>query len=545
MNITLAKEARVVDINEQIKRIVSGFKQLPYLFIGTGFSIRYANAMSWWDLLFSIWKNVYDDNEIEFEKGLQRIEYELSLETSKITKEQKKYYVFPQMALELQKEFNTRYYNDSKFEKIIFSKAETEEIIRNKHDPFKYYVTKLTQEIKLDDTKKEYGELVPLIKNQSKIAGIITTNYDECLEEIFKDFDVNIGQDNMLLANINSAFEIYKIHGGVSKPNSLVFTKEGYDYFEAKLKYLSAKLLTIFVEHPIIFIGYGMGDPNIQNLFREISECLTQDDLEKAKSNFIFISPKFGGEDEIKIREFNYGPKRIPMTELVLNDYSCFYEKLDNIVSSMPVKLMRKIQDMVTKYIYSTDVTNNIMFGNINSPDIDDDKAAIYVGSMDTISQMGFETFGIMDILEDVLYDNKPFLCNEKLITKTFKNIRSTSGKTFLPVYKYVHKLEMNIEDIPSDYLIIKDCEDIAPSEHKDKYVDKDANFQSLQEITAQYPDHIPKQLSNIKYYAKKIKAEDLWEYLKENYENGTYFEKSKKPTFKKLTALYDFLKYK
>ena len=27
--------------------------------------------------------------------------------------------------------------------------------------------------------------------------------------------------------------------------------------FDKKLKYLSAKLLTIFVEHPIIFIGYG------------------------------------------------------------------------------------------------------------------------------------------------------------------------------------------------------------------------------------------------------------------------------------------------
>lgn len=536
-----------MNINEQIKQAVSEFKQLPYLFVGTGFSIRYANAMSWKELLFSIWKVVHDDNELEFEKSLQRIEYELKLQSPDLTEEQKKYDIFPQMALELQKEFNILYYRESEFEKTVFTTDESEEIIKNKYDPFKYYVTKLTRKIKLDSTKEEYKELVPLIKNQNKIAGIITTNYDECLEEIFRDFDVNIGQDNMLLSNVNSAFEIYKVHGCVTNPNSLVFTKADYDYFLNKLKYLSAKLLTIFVEHPIIFIGYGMGDPNIQNLFQEISECLAQEDLERAKRNFIFISPVFEGESEIRIREFSYGTKRIPMTEFRLADYSCFYEKLDSIVSSMPVKLMRKMQDMVTKYIYSTEVTNNIMFGSINSPEIDDDKAALYVGTVDTIAQMGFDSFGIMDILEDILYDNKPFLCNEKLISKTFKNIRSTSGTTFLPVYKYIRNLGMDVKDIPEDYLIIRDYSDIAPnwSEKNNNYIDENANFKCLQEIIDKYPNHIPKQFANIKHYAGRIKADELGEYLRDNYEKGIYFEKTRISTFKKLTAFYDFLKYK
>lgn len=536
-----------MDINGQIKEIVSEFKQLPYLFIGTGFSIRYANAMSWKELLFSIWKIVHNDNELEFEKGLQRIEYEMSFRMPDITEEQKKYFIFPQMASELQKEFNMLSYRDCEFEKAVFTVSETEDVIQNKYDPFKYYVTKLTREIKLDSTKIEYNELVPLIKNQNKIAGIITANYDKCLEEIFSDFDVNVGQDNMLLANINSAFEIYKVHGCVTVPNSLVFTKEDYDYFSDKLKYLSAKLLTIFVEHPIIFIGYGMGDPNIQNLFKEISECLTQEDLKKAKNNFIFISPVFEGENEIRIREFDYSTKRILMTELRLNDYSCFYEKLESIVSSMPVKLMRKMQDMVTQYIYSTEITNNIMFGSINSPDIDDNKAALYIGTVDTIAQMGFDSFGIMDIMEDILYDNKPFLCNEKLISKTFKNIRSISGTTFLPIYKYIRNLGMDIKDIPKDYLVIKTYKDIEPnwSEKNNNYIDKSADFRCLQEIIDKYPNHIPKQFANIKFYANRIGADELAEYLKDNYEKGTYFEKSKVSTFKKLTAFYDFLKYK
>ncbi len=106
-----------MNINEQIKKIVSEFKQLPYLFIGTGFSIRYANAMTWKELLFSIWKVVYNNNQFEFEKGLQRIEYELSLHSSNITDDQKKYYIYPQMALELQQEFNMLYYRKKSLNK--------------------------------------------------------------------------------------------------------------------------------------------------------------------------------------------------------------------------------------------------------------------------------------------------------------------------------------------------------------------------------------------------------------------------------------------
>lgn len=532
------------NVEEKIKEIVASFDQLPYLFIGTGLSMRYANAFSWDELLYSIWKVVYGDDRFKFDKGLQRIEYELKSSLSNKTEEQKKYYIFPKLASELQKQFNTLYYSDETFESNVFTDAESKDIINSKYDPFKYYVTKCTSQIEIDETKEEYKELNSLLHNQNKIAGIITTNYDTCLESLFKDFDVMVGQEKMLLSNVNSIFEIYKIHGSISDPNSIVFTKEDYDYFDNKLKYLSSKLLTIFVEHPIIFIGYGMGDPNVQELFSAISECLSHEALQKAKDNFIFITPAFGGNEEVRTREFNYGANKILMTELVLEDYSMFYKELGAIVSSMPVKLMRKMQDMVTRYVYSTTATNNIIFGSINSPDIDEGKAAIYVGSMDTISQIGFDSFDIMDIMEDVLFDNKPFLLNKKLITNTFKNIRSLSGSTYLPIYKYIKSLNMDIHEIPKNYLVVKSCEDIKPNSTEKKYVDAEFKVNSIQDIIEAYPNHLLKQFANIKQHACDINADDLGDYLRNHYKSGTYFESTRISAFKKLTALYDYLKY-
>ena len=196
-----------------------------------------------------------------------------------------------------------------------------------------------------------------------------------------------------------------------------------YENFDRKLKYLSAKLLTIFVEHPIIFIGYGLGDVNIRKLFQEIAECLTAEQLDKIKDNFIFILPAFGAKESFGKREIVFGKHSIIINEFMLDDYSFLYQSLSKIQSSMPIKLARKLQSMVCNYVYSAEAQNNILFGDIDSPDIDDNKAAVYFGKIDTVTQMGFSYFNIDEILEDVLFNNKPYLINPQLIEKTFKNI--------------------------------------------------------------------------------------------------------------------------
>lgn len=532
-------------LEEQIKKLVSSFQQLPFLFIGTGISMRYADAPSWSTLLYQIWSSMNGDDDKKFNKMVQRIEFELGNRLSEVSEEDKKYYINPEIASELQKQFNHLFYNDDLFTEKMFDDDESSEIITNKYDPFKYYIAKMMKSLTIKNEERETNELTHLINIQNKIAGIITTNYDCILEHVFTDFNIIVGQDNLLLSNANNIFEIFKIHGSTTVPNSIVITQTDYKYFDEKLKYLSAKLLTLFVEHPIIFMGYGMGDLNILKLFEEISLCLNVEQLEKTKSNFIFITPASGMEENIRTKELAFGNKRVYMTEIFLNDYSVLYKELLNIKSSLPIKMVRKLQDMVTNYIYSTDAKNNIIFGNINSPDIDDSKAAIYVGTTETVSQIGFDYFTIDDILEDVLFNNKPYLINEKLLTKTFKNFRSISGTTYLPVYKYLRALNISIEKIPSNYLIVKKASDIKPNYTEETYVNKQADYRSLDDILLDNPNHLPKQFANIKYFSNKIKADDLGNYLRDHFRKNTFFELSRKSTFRKLTALYDFKKYK
>lgn len=533
-------------IKSQIENTISSFQQLPYLFVGTGLSMRYAHAPSWNGLLYDIWKIIYPDKTVrDFEKLKQKIEMDINLKFVDLKPEEQKYYVNPILASNIEKNFCSLYYSSDNFDSTVFTNKENDDIISHRHNPFKYYVAKKLKEIVLDPSLPDYDELQYLVQNQNKFAGIITTNYDSILENIFRDFTVLVGQDSLLLANTLNIFEIFKIHGCSTNPNSIILDEIDYENFDRKLKYLSAKLLTIFVEHPIIFIGYGLGDVNIRKLFQEIAECLTAEQLETIKDNFIFILPAFGAKESFGKREIVFGKHSIIINEFVLDDYSFVYQSLSKIQSSMPIKLARKLQNMVCNYVYSAEAQNNILFGDIDSPDIDDNKAAVYFGKIDTVTQMGFSYFNIDEILEDVLFNNKPYLINPQLIEKTFKNIRSSAGSTLLPIYKYINKLNYPLSSIPSNYNIIDgyDDTDIRPTSTDIKnYIKKGTVFHSICDIEASYPDHIPKQAANIKQFAQNISTDELEVYLKKYFYTDMY--RKYKSLFRKLIALYDYKKY-
>lgn len=108
-----------------------------------------------------------------------------------------------------------------------------------------------------------------------KPHAIITTNYDRMIEMIFPDHEPIVGQQ-ILRGQQFSVGEVYKIHGSIEEHNSIVFTQTDYDDFAKKKKFLSAKLLTFFNEHPLLFIGYSASDPNIRSILSDIDEALPE-----------------------------------------------------------------------------------------------------------------------------------------------------------------------------------------------------------------------------------------------------------------------------
>lgn len=102
---------------------------------------------------------------------------------------------------------------------------------------------------------------------------IITTNYDKFFEVVMDEFIPIVG-DQVIYNKHFAIGEINKIHGCVSDPASMILTAEDYERFEERSKYLSARLLTYFVEHPLVFFGYSAVDPNIKTILFNIGQIL-------------------------------------------------------------------------------------------------------------------------------------------------------------------------------------------------------------------------------------------------------------------------------
>ncbi len=131
-------------------------------------------------------------------------------------------------------------------------------------------------------------ECLKRVGNKS-IAGVITTNYDSLLEGVFSDYTRFIGQEELIFSQIQGVGEIYKIHGCCTKPDSIIINEDDYVDFQEKNPYLASKILTLFLEHPIVFMGYSIGDENIRNILRAIVRCLSKEKIEVLKERLIFI----------------------------------------------------------------------------------------------------------------------------------------------------------------------------------------------------------------------------------------------------------------
>ncbi len=195
---------------------------------------------------------------------------------------------------------------------------------------------------------EEYGKEIEMLKTlcAKSISGIVTTNYDTFLDKL-TNFTCYIGQTELLTSTTQGIAEIYKIHGCVSKPDTLVFDEFDYQNFVDKMKYLSAKLLTIFLEYPVIFLGgYSITDTNIRSIFDAILDCL--DDGKKAllKDRLFFVeySGNKNPEYEISSHTISLGSRYLEMTKIKMDDYSILYNSMQRYQMKIPMRILRHLK---------------------------------------------------------------------------------------------------------------------------------------------------------------------------------------------------------
>ncbi|MDT9000436.1 SIR2 family protein [Paucibacter sp. APW11] len=238
------------EVTADVAKVLGDAECQPILFIGSGFSKRYARGPNWEELLTTLAKNC-PLIEKDFAYYKQAYNGDLKKIGSVFTD------IYREWAWGSGKEHFPAEYFTSAVPADIF---------------IKYMISQLLTGLG-PDAKGSYGseELdaeIDALKSISAHA-IITTNYDQVIEPLFQEYEPVVGQQIMRKGYL-AIGEIFKIHGCRTIPLSIVVNEADYQRFDEDHKYLSAKLLTYFIEHPLIFIGYRADDPNIKAILHDV-----------------------------------------------------------------------------------------------------------------------------------------------------------------------------------------------------------------------------------------------------------------------------------
>lgn len=236
--------------SEDIDSILDQAKCQPILFIGSGFSRRYAGFPGWEDLLKKLVENCPGCKNYTYYKQINKDNY-------------------PKTGQDL-----TEAYFDwawgagkDKFDNVLFESEDSSAFI-------KHEISNIFKSLNSDlsEVSGDLSNELELLKN-IKPHAIITTNYDDILEKLFPEYVTIVGND-VFRKNQIAIGEIFKIHGCITKPETLIFNEADYAVFDQQHGYLSAKLLTYFIEHPLIFVGYSAQDKNIRKILSDVQKMV-------------------------------------------------------------------------------------------------------------------------------------------------------------------------------------------------------------------------------------------------------------------------------
>ena len=301
-------------------------KRLPVLFVGSGISKRYLYNYPTWDELLELSFKKYNSDIFQLQKHKDSFRRQ-NLSDFEINSN---------LASIIEDEFNAAFF-DRKI-KLNIGNSKNPEWVKRNISPYKMFLSSYFKRMHLRKGHliEQEIEHFKLLKN--KISAVITTNYDLFLETFIfpDDYTVFTNSDSYNIA------EIYKIHGSATDANSIIITEQDYKTFNDSRKLIIAKMLTLFAESPIIFLGYSFTDENIQGIITDFLNCLSPAQLQNIHNHFIFISYKKGelGLQQIQRTILTRQGNEIPITEIQTDNYLKVYEILNKVTPGIsPAKI--------------------------------------------------------------------------------------------------------------------------------------------------------------------------------------------------------------
>lgn len=510
---------------EQFIKILKSKKSAPFLFLGSGFSKHYLNTPKW-DELLQHFAN----------KPLGA--YTSMLDSTDL------YVIASTIAKEVNENFWDKVQKDPNCDESRFVS-----LIKNQDDYLKLLISQYLMKYTSSGIPPKYKDELDYLASLN-IDGVITTNWDDLAEWIFKRFKRIIGQEELLFSEVQNVGEIYAIHGSIIDSNSLVLTEQDYKDYNSKNAYLAAKLITIFVEHPIIFIGYSLSDPNIQNLLESMMNSIGKNSkgIERLRNNLIFVDWVKDDINDISIEFMNKAMSNnvvLPCIVIKAHDFMPVYELLSHYKRNIPAYLLRLYKENFYEIVRSENPENKIYA--LSEADLDKKDDIQFVcgfGAIEKYKSVGYKSIDRSLLYRDII-DNQGF--NADLILKQTIPSMFNGKKNYLPCYKYLSEVGINtLEQCRKIYPII--ANELKESSQfqvynslstSDKELSLNAAIKKYENIS------LWKAFALIPFLdVKDTELEELRSFIKRHLNSYFNFGNNSANYFRKLICFYDWRLY-
>lgn len=535
------------DFEGRVSRVITGAVdatgRYPFLFIGSGLSRRYMGTPSWEELLRKVFTEVLGD-AYAYPRYLS--EARVAVQRGEAPSE------LPRLASLLEVDANRALLSEPRFAGF---REENSSWLQLGGSPLRRYIANIFLGCEVSKMTEEASLLAKA--GAGKVSGVITTNYDGLCEALFPNFTPYVGEDGILFRDPTFAQEIYQIHGSMKCPDSLVLTEEDYARFTDRERYLAAKLLTIFAEYPVIFLGYSLEDGNVRGILSSVARCVGPRRLENLADRLIFVgwSPK--SEPSVGKQLLSFDNQVIGMTGIVASDFSPIYSGMLDSQTLYDVRALKELRGSIFSIVRRLDEKSRTIVASL-------DRAIETLGEGDRVV-IGFgevandygKSIKLVDLYRDVVLDDE--MLPEALVAYEYLEDLLINNSSSVPVFKYLDAVGVSKEkcgDIGpklAQYVSSHDSVEsfLSPTQRarKEAYRSRHGNKLS---VRALLEDEGPGRAFQFVPYLEddEMDVEELGSYLssllvRDNkvsldiLESDTY-----KSEFKKCVRIYDFMKY-
>lgn len=514
-----------------IQDLVEKFNTTPFLFVGSGMTRRYYNLPDWKGLLDHFAREIKNDD------------FTYSAYENRALKMETPVGLLPKVAELIQTDYDEKWFNDTTIRTVD---EDSMERIKNGLSPFKAEIASyIKRNCRMVEKYKIEIEMLSKL-SEKNIAGVITTNYDTFIEDNFVGYTKFVGQKQLIFSAIQGIAEIFKIHGSVEQPESLIINERDYLDFDKKSSYLAAKLMTIFMEYPIIFMGYSISDANIQKIIKSIIECLDTEQIKLLEDRFIFVEYQPGKVGiEVSPYIIMVDDKPLSMKRIVVEDFKLIYKALEGKKSKLPVRILRKFKQELYNFTVTNMPTANIRVASIEDDRVQDEELVMAIGRYSDYGLRGLHGLKADEWYRNIVIEDIEFSADDLLQFAFEDLIKQNSGR--LPVNKYLSEAT---GDYPACIELAKkqDFNNIISTTIK-KNRNRLGTYKAVRQIWENEKSSLDKATNLIAHLPEEnIDVVELEAILKEIFEDNVNVLQNSKPAIRtnvrRLIMIYDYLKW-